>query len=165
MLWPRVPTADIIPSMGLDWAHYSSPPCSSIPSSSPPPPPPPPVQMFSKSLLDHLKKPAHIWVLSESVKNQISWGKYSFKVYFMHLPVYFYQGQDPFKHNPERTHLSCSSFQYFYQGLDPFILKDLPWKHVFPFQCERHVCDELDESYLPATTSSSASSPPSSSSV
>ena len=40
----------------------------------------------------------------------------------------------------------------------PFILKVLPWKHVFPFHCERHVCDELDESYLPPASSSS--SPP-----
>ena len=50
-------------------------------------------------------------------------------------------------------------FLYFYQGLDPFILKVLPWKHVFPFHCERHVCDEPDESYSqPAAQFSSLSS-------
>ena len=52
-----------------------------------------------------------------------------------------------------------SSFLYFYQGLDPFILKVFPWKHVFPFHCERHVCDEPDESYSqPAAQFSSLSS-------
>ena len=79
----------------------------------------------------------------------------------------------PFQTQPRDLSLSyknssqtCSCFYYFYQGLDPFILKVLPWKHVFPFHCERHVCDELDESYLPATpASSSPSSPPSSSST
>ena len=41
----------------------------------------------------------------------------------------------------------------------PFILKVLPWKHVFPFHCERHVCDEPDESYSqPAAQFSSLSS-------
>ena len=52
-----------------------------------------------------------------------------------------------------------SFFLYFYQGLDPFILKVFPWKHVFPFHCERHVCDEPDESYSqPAAQFSSLSS-------
>ena len=51
------------------------------------------------------------------------------------------------RHKDFGTRATKISFLYFYQGLDPFILKVFPWKHVFPFHCERHVCDEPDESY------------------